>query len=258
MMFPTTAFLLAAAAAVGLAPVAAQSTSAPTEEPTSATTDMSTVWMPPRSTRAGEHIYASVITAAPSSTELFLACTSVWRSASKCSQFSGVTLTYGDNTMKIGFKSDSYDCKRGDSATCSVSAPNAANAQSVLASSESAAWYTAITIVDGQVKLKSAKARTSAATSTGPAPAAATSADSDGICKRTTKGTGSGGSDGSGSGSGSGSSSDGSSSGSGSGSKHKGKGGAGGCSAASGGFGGMPLAMAAAAVVAGGLVVMFL
>ncbi|KAK1599340.1 uncharacterized protein LY79DRAFT_683344 [Colletotrichum navitas] len=57
-----------------------------------------------RPTRAGDNIYASVITAAASSTGFFLACTSVWRSASACSQLSGVTLTYGDNTMRIGFK----------------------------------------------------------------------------------------------------------------------------------------------------------
>ncbi|GKT41024.1 uncharacterized protein ColSpa_01205 [Colletotrichum spaethianum] len=136
-------------AAVGLAPAAAQSSSP--------TTEKSTVWMPPRSTRVGENIYTSVITAAPSSTEYFLACTSVWESASSCSQFSGVTLTYGNSTMKIGFKSDTYNCKCGDSATCSISASNTANAQSVLASSESAAWFTAITIVDGHDRLKNIK-----------------------------------------------------------------------------------------------------
>ncbi|KAK2025767.1 hypothetical protein LX32DRAFT_730594 [Colletotrichum zoysiae] len=205
-----------------------------------ATTEKSTVWMPPRSTSAGESIYASVITAAPSSTELFLACTSVWQWASACSQFSGVTLTYGDNTMKIGFKSDSYDCKHGGSATCSVGASDSASAQSVIAGSESAAWFTAVTVIDGHDKLKSsAKPRTSAAASTGPASAATASADSNGACKRAVKG---GGSDGSGT-------------------KPKGNGGgAGGCSAASDGPGDLPLAMAAAAaaVVAGGFVTVFL
>lgn len=93
MMIPV--FLLAAAAAF-IAPAAAQSPST--------TTEKSTVWMPPRSTGAGENIYASVITAAPSSTEFFLACTTAWQSASACAQFSGVTLTYGDGTMKIGFR----------------------------------------------------------------------------------------------------------------------------------------------------------
>ncbi|KAK1961139.1 hypothetical protein LY78DRAFT_706719 [Colletotrichum sublineola] len=237
-MFPASASLLAAVAAVCLAPVVAQ--------PTSATTEKSTVWMPPRSTRAGENIYASVITAVPSSAELFLACTSVWQSASACSQFSGVTLTYGDNTIKIEFKSDFYDCKRGDSATCSIGASNSAAAQSVLASSESAAWFTAITIVDGHDKLKSAKAGTSAATSTGPASAATTtSADSNGVCKRAVKGSGSDSSSGSGSGSGSGT-------------KPKGNGGATKCSAASGEFVGLPSTVAAAVVVAGGLVALFL
>ncbi|KAK1995375.1 hypothetical protein LX36DRAFT_672524 [Colletotrichum falcatum] len=182
----------------------------------------------------------SIIMAAPSSTELFLACTSAWQSASACSQFSGVTLTYGDGTMRIGFGSDSYDCKRGDPATCSVGASGSANAHSVLASSESAAWFTAITIVDGRDKLKSSKTRTSAATSTGPAPAAATSAgNGNGVCKRTTRGSGSDG-------------------GSSSGTKPKGNGGTDGCSAASGGFGGFPLAMAAATVAAGVLVAVFL
>ncbi|KZL83021.1 hypothetical protein CI238_01951 [Colletotrichum incanum] len=232
-MFPALAFLLAAV--VAPAPVAAQSPST--------TTEKSTVWMPPRSTRVGENIYASVITAAPSSTEFFLACTSVWQSASSCLQFSGVTLTYGNNTMKIEFKSDSYNCKRGDSATCSISASNTANAQSVLASSESAAWFTAITIVDGHDKLKSAKSQTSqTATSTSPASAATTSAGSDGICKRATKG-GSGGS--------------GDSGGSSGGTKPKNND-ADGCSAASGGFGGLPLVMAAAAAVVGGLATLFL
>ncbi|KAK2040043.1 hypothetical protein LZ31DRAFT_55595 [Colletotrichum somersetense] len=109
----------------------------------------------------------------------------MWQWASACSQFSGVTLTYGDNTMKIGFESDSYDCKRGGSATCSIGASNSANAQSVIAGSESAARFTAVTIIDGHDKLKRAKARTSPATA---------SADSNGVCKRAVKSSGSDGS----------------------------------------------------------------
>lgn len=94
-MLYATFLLLAAAAILGPAPVAAQ------QSPTK--TEKSTVWLPPRSTRASEsNIYASVITAAPSSTEFLLACTSVWRAASVCSGYSGLTLTYGDGTMKIG------------------------------------------------------------------------------------------------------------------------------------------------------------
>ncbi|KAK6218936.1 hypothetical protein QIS74_06145 [Colletotrichum tabaci] len=238
-------FLLAAAAAC-IAPAAAQSPST--------TTEKSTVWMPPRSTSAGENIYASVITAAPSSTEFFLACTTAWQSASACAQFSGVTLTYGDGTMKIGFRSDSYDCKRGASATCSVSTANAANAQSVLAGPESSAWFTAITIVDGHDKLKSAKSQTRStlrSTSASPAAAATTttaSAGSNGICKRAIKG-----------GSSSGGGDDGNS-GSTSGKKHKDNSDGSGCSAASGGPGesAWSLVMAAAAAVVGSLVTVFL
>ncbi|WQF79459.1 hypothetical protein CDEST_04473 [Colletotrichum destructivum] len=245
MMIPV--FLLAAAAAC-LAPAAAQSPSK--------TTEKSTVWMPPRSTGAGENIYASVITAAPSSTEFFLACTTAWQSASACAQFSGVTLTYGDGTMKIGFRSDSYDCKRGASATCSVSTTNAANAQSVLAGPESSAWFTAITIVDGHDKLKSAKSQTrSTRRSTSASPAAVTatttaaSAGSNGNCKRAIKGgssSGSGGDDGN--------------SGGTSGKKHKDNSNGNGCSAASGGPGELAwsLVMAAAAAVVGSLVTVFL
>ncbi|KAF4837618.1 hypothetical protein CGCSCA4_v011788 [Colletotrichum siamense] len=176
MMFLQQLVLLAAA--VGLvSPVAAQS---------STKTEKSTVWLPPRSTRAGENIYASVITAAPSSTEFLLACTSNFRSVASCSQFSGVTLTYGNSTMKIGFRSETFDCTRGSTARCSVGgANNAAAAETVLSSSESASWSTAITIIGGHDKLNSAKSKTSS-TSTTPASAATSTAN--GVCKRATTG----------------------------------------------------------------------
>ncbi|WYZ38489.1 hypothetical protein EsH8_III_000403 [Colletotrichum jinshuiense] len=240
-----SAFALLAAAVVGLTPAAAQSAST--------TTEKSTVWLPPRSTRVGENIYASVITAAPSSTEFFLACTSVWQSASACSQFNGVTLTYGNNTMKIGFRSESFDCKRGDAATCSISAANAAGAQTVLASSESASWFTAITIVDGHDKLRSARSSTRSSTggalqtSTSQAAAATSTASGAGICKRAKSGTGGT----------SGDADSASSGGSSSATKPKtGKDGDG-CSAADGGFGGLPLVMAGVAAVVGAFMTMF-
>ncbi|KAK2733577.1 hypothetical protein CKAH01_08372 [Colletotrichum kahawae] len=178
MMFLQQLVLLAAA--VGFVrPVAAQS---------STKTEKSTVWLPPRSTRAGENIYASVITAAPSSTEFLLACTSNFRSAASCSQFSGVTLTYGNSTMKIGFRSETFDCTRGSTARCSVGgANNAAAAETVLSSSESASWSTAITIIAGHDKLSSAKSKTSS-TSTTPASAATSTAAANGVCKRATTG----------------------------------------------------------------------
>ncbi|KAK2060737.1 hypothetical protein LY76DRAFT_644505 [Colletotrichum caudatum] len=94
-----------------------------------------------------------------------------------------------------------------------------ANAEPVIAGPESAAWFTAVTIVDGRDKLKSAKAR-------GPRRRPRPSADSNGVCKRAVKGSGS----------------------DGSGTRPKGNSGAGGWSAASDGSGGLPLAMAAAAV----------
>ncbi|KAF4911927.1 hypothetical protein CGCF415_v003925 [Colletotrichum fructicola] len=176
MMFLQQLVLLAAAVGF-VSPVAAQS---------STKTEKSTVWLPPRSTRTGENIYASVITAAPSSTEFLLACTSNFRSAASCSQFSGVTLTYGNSTMKIGFRSDTFDCTRGSTARCSVGgADNAAAAETVLASSESASWSTAITIIAGHDKLNSAKSKTSS-TSTTPASAATSTAN--GVCKRATTG----------------------------------------------------------------------
>ncbi|TDZ83720.1 hypothetical protein C8034_v005080 [Colletotrichum sidae] len=206
-----------ALAAASLAPAAAQS---PTK------TERTTMWLPPpRSTGVGENIYASVITAAPSSTEYLLACTSVWRSASACSHFSGVTLTYGNNTMKIGFRTETFDCKRGPTATCSVSAPGTVDAQSVLAGSESARWFTAMTIVDGHDKLKT---QTSSSTTTPAAAATTTSANGNGVCKRATKPK-TGGSDGDD-----------------------------GCSAASNAFGGLPLVMAGAAAVLGVVVTLFL
>ncbi|KAI8297871.1 hypothetical protein K4K59_003185 [Colletotrichum sp. SAR11_240] len=174
MMFLQQLVLLAAAVGF-VSPVAAQS---------STKTEKSTVWLPPRSTRAGENIYASVITAAPSSTEFLLACTSNFRSAASCSQFSGVTLTYGNSTMKIGFRSETFDCTRGSTARCSVGgANNAAAAETVLSSSESASWSTAITIIAGHDKLNSAKSKTSS-TSTTPASAATSTAN--GVCKRAT------------------------------------------------------------------------
>ncbi|CRK33078.1 hypothetical protein BN1708_006022, partial [Verticillium longisporum] len=65
------------------------------------------VWLPSRTTRAGDNIYASVITAVPekSSTEYLLACTSVFKSPypSSCGDFRGVTLTQGPETVKIQF-----------------------------------------------------------------------------------------------------------------------------------------------------------
>ncbi|KAJ3961237.1 hypothetical protein N0V92_002123 [Colletotrichum tropicale] len=143
MMFLQQLVLLAAA--VGLvSPVAAQS---------STKTEKSTVWLPPRSTRAGENIYASVITAAPSSTE---------------------------------FLSETFDCTRGSTARCSVGgANNAAAAETILSSAESASWSTAITIIGGHDKLNSAKSKTSS-TSTTPASAATSTANS--VCKRATTG----------------------------------------------------------------------
>ncbi|KAL0943559.1 uncharacterized protein CTRU02_201446 [Colletotrichum truncatum] len=242
-----TAFLFLSAAAGLLGPVAAQ---VPTE------TEKSTVWLPPRSTTIGENIYASVITAAPSSTEFLLACTSVFRSASACSHFNNVTLTYGNNTMKIGFRTDTFDCKRDSTATCAVASGNAAASQSTLASSVSASWFTAITIIDGHDKLRKAKARKTS-TLAGAAPAATTSANNNGICKRSTKG---------GSGSGSGGtdagSDDGADAGSGSSSATKPKthsdGDAGGCSAASSNFGGLSLVMTGLAAVVGVAVTLFL
>uniref|UniRef100_L2FPE2 Uncharacterized protein n=1 Tax=Colletotrichum fructicola (strain Nara gc5) TaxID=1213859 RepID=L2FPE2_COLFN len=82
--------------------------------------------------------------------------------------------------MKIGFRSDTFDCTRGSTARCSVGgADNAAAAETVLASSESASWSTAITIIAGHDKLNSAKSKTSS-TSTTPA--------ANGVCKRATTG----------------------------------------------------------------------
>ncbi|KAF9877073.1 hypothetical protein CkaCkLH20_05339 [Colletotrichum karsti] len=145
-------------------------------------TEKTTVWLPPQSTGARESIYASVITAAPSSTEYLLACTTNFRSASSCSHFNGVTLTYGNQTMKVAFRTNTFDCKRGSAATCSVRSANNAAAESVISGSESASWLTAITIIDGHNKLNAAKATTSS-TSTTPA-SAATSAS---VCKRASR-----------------------------------------------------------------------
>ncbi|KAF6824348.1 hypothetical protein CMUS01_10294 [Colletotrichum musicola] len=232
-------FLLLTAAILGPAPVAAQS---PTK------TERSTVWLPPRSTRAGEsNIYASVITAAPSSTEFLLACTSVWRSASACSGYSGLTLTYGDGTMKIGSGDETMDCKRGSTATCAVTSRGLASASSqaprLVSDSESSSWFRAITIIDGHDKLAAAKGRLtlSSSSTTVGGPASAATSSTGGVCKRAVpKG---GGGDG----------------GSSSGGTTRPKGGDGdGCSGATGGFGMLPLALAGVAAVVGATFTVFL
>lgn len=68
-------------------------------------TSTTTLWLPSRPTSAGNNIYASVITAAPETTEYLLACATTFRSPypSSCGDFAGVTLTHADGTMRIKF-----------------------------------------------------------------------------------------------------------------------------------------------------------
>ncbi|KAM0328566.1 hypothetical protein ACHAQA_004974 [Verticillium albo-atrum] len=153
------------------------------------------VWLPSRTTRAGDHIYASVITAVPekSSTEYLLACTSVFKSPypSSCGDFRGVTLTQGPETMRIEFGSDTFTCDSDDDdEVCNINDA----AASTLASSDRP--FTAITIVSGADKLGKGHKQT-----TKPASPSATSAnqnddDDNGICKRATGKGGSSGSNG--------------------------------------------------------------
>lgn len=71
-------------------------------EATRTTTE--TVFFPPRPTAAAvEHVYASVITSSPESTEYLLACEPIFTSPypESCHDFAGVTLTHGASTMRV-------------------------------------------------------------------------------------------------------------------------------------------------------------
>ncbi|ROT39005.1 hypothetical protein SODALDRAFT_323486 [Sodiomyces alkalinus F11] len=121
-------------------------------------TTRTSLWLPSRATSAGNRdIYASVVTAAPESTEYLLACISSFASPypSSCGDFAGVTLTHADGTMRIRFRSDTFDCDRGELATCSITQNGESTASpTVFGGAESSAWFTAVTIVAGQEKLR--------------------------------------------------------------------------------------------------------
>ncbi|EEY21444.1 predicted protein [Verticillium alfalfae VaMs.102] len=152
-----------------------------------AATSKTSVWLPSRTTRAGDNIYASVITAVPekSSTEYLLACTSVFKSPypSSCGDFRGVTLTQGPETVKIQFGSETFTCDADDGDVCDI------NAQATSTATGEGS-FTAITIVSGAEKLSGGKKTTT------PSAPSATS-DSNGVCKRASGKSGSNGGGGS-------------------------------------------------------------
>ncbi|KAL2754875.1 hypothetical protein ACRALDRAFT_2042721 [Sodiomyces alcalophilus JCM 7366] len=118
------------------------------------------LWLPSRPTSAGNNMYASVITAVPKSTEYLLACTRSVGSPSTCGDFTGVTLTHADGTMRIEFSSDTYVCDRGASATCNITQAGVTTPSlTVLDPAESSAWYTAVTILERQDNARGGAAR---------------------------------------------------------------------------------------------------
>ncbi|KAI0128891.1 hypothetical protein BJ170DRAFT_350905 [Xylariales sp. AK1849] len=163
---------------------------------TKTSTTSTSLFLPSRSTAAGYHIYASVLTTAADATEYLLACQTPFATQYTCGgDFTGVTLTHGPSTMHLNlgpWVGLEYDCSRGAGsagAVCTTTSSGivATSTVATLASSASAAWMTGVTVVavDSGTQTSSPTATTSS-TTTGATSAATTTTSSGGggVCTR--------------------------------------------------------------------------
>ncbi|RSL43825.1 hypothetical protein CEP53_011519 [Fusarium sp. AF-6] len=160
-----------------------------------------TVFLPPRQTGTVKNIYATVIKEEESKTEYLLACQTNFKAPYTCgNEFTGITVTYEPSMMDVSFNTTTYDCELGTAAVCATKTQSSGDAvTTTLASSESSAWMTAITVLEVK-KRKTIKKKKTTAT------AAPTAGSSSKLCKRRTHSNNSGGDSSSGSSGGSSSS----------------------------------------------------